>query len=60
MTRRHALTNAQLQQLVALYKPGVRGAGYESVARQLGVGVSTIRDAVTGRTAYAAARGGQP
>lgn len=57
MTRRRSLTDAQLQLVRALYKPGVRGAGYESVARQLGVAVSTIRDAVTGRTAYATARG---
>lgn len=55
MTRRHALTSEQLRELRAQYKPGVRGAGYESLARRLGVGVSTVRDALTGRTAYAAA-----
>lgn len=55
MTRRHALTNEQVRDLRAQYRPGVRGAGYESLARRLGVGVSTIRDALTGRTAYAAA-----
>lgn len=59
MTRRRVLSDAQLVQLAALYKPGVRGAGYASVAHQLGVGPSTIRDAVTGRTAYTA-RGVQP
>jgi len=53
MTRRHALTDEQVRAARAAYKPGVRGAGYESVARRLGVPVSTIRDALTGRTAYA-------
>ncbi|MYM34915.1 hypothetical protein GTP44_03925 [Duganella sp. FT50W] len=55
MTRRHALTDDQVRAARAAYKPGVRGAGYESVARQLGVAVSTVRDALTGRTAYPAA-----
>jgi DNA-binding transcriptional regulator YdaS (Cro superfamily) len=32
----------------------VRGAGYESLARLLGVSTSTIRDALTGRTRYVA------
>ncbi len=54
MTRRRVLTDIQVQQVRAQHKPGVRGAGYEALARQFGVGVSTIRDAVTGRTQYAA------
>lgn len=54
MTRRHALTDDQVRAARAAYKAGVRGAGYESIARKLGVPVSTIRDALTGRTAYVA------
>lgn len=54
MTRQRVLTDEQVRQLRAQHKPGVRGAGYESLARELGVGASTIRDALTGRTAYAA------
>jgi hypothetical protein len=40
----------------AAYKPGVRGAGYESLARRYSVGISTIRDIVTCRAVYALSR----
>lgn len=53
MTRRHALTDAQVREVLAAYRPGVRGAGYESLARRFGVGASTIRDILTCRSAYA-------
>lgn len=55
MTRRRVLTDAQVREIRAAHQPGVRGAGYESLARRLGVGTSTVRDALTGRTAYTAA-----
>ena len=54
MTRRRVLTDEQVRDVRTQHKPGVRGAGYESLARQMGVGVSTIRDALTGRTRYVA------
>lgn len=57
MTRRRVLTDDQVRQVRAEHKPGVRGAGYESLARRFGVGVSTIRDALTGRTLYAVTAG---
>lgn len=57
MSRRRILTDDQVRQLRAEHKPGVRGAGYESLARRLGVGVSTVRDALTGRTRYVAGVG---
>ena len=50
MTRKRILTPAQVHALRAAHKPGVRGAGYESLARQFGVAVSTVRDVVTYRT----------
>lgn len=50
MTRRRVLTTEQVHALRAAHKPGVRGAGYESLARQFGVAVSTVRDVVTYRT----------
>lgn len=50
MTRRRVLTDAQVRELRALHKPGVRGAGYASLARRFGVGASTVRDAITYRT----------
>lgn len=53
MTRRRVLTDQQVRDIRALHQPGVRGAGYESLARQYGVGVSTVRDILTYRTAYA-------
>jgi hypothetical protein len=60
MTRRRVLTDAQVRLVRARYRPGVRGAGYESLARLLGVGTSTIRDALTGRTRYVAAVSAAP
>lgn len=50
MTRKRILTTEQVHALRAAHKPGVRGAGYESLARQFGVAVSTVRDVVTYRT----------
>lgn len=50
MTRKRILTPEQVHALRAAHKPGVRGAGYESLARQFGVAVSTVRDVVTYRT----------
>lgn len=52
MTRRHALTDAQVSAVRAKHRPGVRGFGYASLALQYGVGESTIRDVVKHRTAY--------
>lgn len=53
MTRRRVLTDQQVRDIRAQHQPGVRGAGYESLARQYGVGVSTVRDILTYRTVYA-------
>lgn len=50
MTRKRILTTEQVHALRSAHKPGVRGAGYESLARQFGVAVSTVRDVVTYRT----------
>lgn len=52
MTRRRALTDDQVREIRLAYRPGVRGHGYESLARKYGVGVSTIRDLLTCRTTY--------
>lgn len=57
MTRRRVLTDDQVCAIRAAYKPGVRGAGYRELARRFGVAESTIRDALTGRSAYTAAVG---
>jgi len=54
MTRRRAMTDDQVRAIREAHKPGVRGAGYESLARQFGVAVSTVRDSLTGRTQYVA------
>lgn len=50
MTRKRILTTKQVHALRAAHKLGVRGAGYESLARQFGLAVSTVRDVVTYRT----------
>lgn len=52
MTRRRSLNNDQLRDVFALRKHGISYAG---IAKIVGVGASTIRDAVQLRTAYAAA-----
>ena len=57
MTRRRALTDDQVRAIREAHKPGVRGGGYESLARQFGVAVSTVRDALTGSSAYTGAVG---
>lgn len=57
MTRRRVLTDEQVRAIRAEHRPGVRGAGYESLARRFGVGVSTIRDILTFRSDYALACG---
>lgn len=53
MTRRRALTPDQVREACAIYAHGK--LGYGAIARRLNVGISTIRDAVQLRTAYAAA-----
>jgi hypothetical protein len=45
---RATLTDAQVREIRALYLPHVRG--YLTLARQFGVGASTVRDIVTYRT----------
>lgn len=50
MTRRRVLTTEQVRAIRAAHKPGIRGSGYESLARKFGVAVSTVRDVVTYRT----------
>ncbi|RFP19171.1 hypothetical protein [Duganella sp. BJB475] len=61
MTRRRSLTDDQVREIRAAHQPGVRGAGYESLARVYGVGASTIRDILTYRSLYAmAAESGAP
>lgn len=57
MTRRRVLSDDQVRAIRAAYKSGVRGAGYRELARRFGVAESTIRDALTGRSAYTAAVG---
>lgn len=57
MTRRHALTPEQVAEVKRLYEPGK--FGYGSIRKHFAalgviVGESTIRDALTGRTGYAA------
>ncbi|OEZ91484.1 hypothetical protein [Duganella phyllosphaerae] len=52
MTRRRALTDDQVRAIREAHKPGVRGAGYRELARRFGVAESTVRDALTGRSAY--------
>lgn len=54
MTRRRVLTDEQVRAIRAAYKPGVRGAGYRELGRRFGIAESTIRDALTGRSAYTA------
>lgn len=52
MTRKRVLTDAQVQEIRLLYKPGIKGYGYRELARKYGVGESTIRDLLTSRTMY--------
>lgn len=54
MTRKRKLTDAQIRELRAAHKPGVRGFGYGAQAKRLGVGESTVRDALKGWTAHSA------
>lgn len=46
MTRRKVLTKEQVRTIRAQYKPNTRGCGYGAIAKQFGVGESTIRDCV--------------
>lgn len=46
MTRRRALTDAQVREIRTLYREGVRGCGYGALAKKYGVGESTIRDVI--------------
>lgn len=50
MTRRRVLTDAQVRELRALHKPGVRGFGYGALAKRYNVGESTIRDVIKYRS----------
>jgi hypothetical protein len=50
MSRRKVLSDEQVKQIRALHVPYVRG--YETLAKQFGVGVSTIRDICTWRTRW--------
>lgn len=50
MTRRRVLTDEQVREIRALYKPRVRGLGYGALAKRYGVGESTIRDVITYRS----------
>lgn len=52
MTRHRVLSDAQVREIRAAHQPGVRGAGYESLARRFGVGASTVRDIINFRAAY--------
>jgi len=54
MTRRRVLSDAQVRAIRAAHRAGVRGAGYQSLARRFGLAESTVRDALTGRSAYVA------
>jgi hypothetical protein len=44
------LTDALVQEILALHQPGVRGRGCKAIAKQFGVGKTTINHIVTGRT----------
>jgi len=44
MTRRRLLTSAQVIEIRAKHQPSIRGKGYESLAKEYGVGASTVRD----------------
>jgi transposase len=46
MPRRRALTDDQVREIRALYRPYARGFGYGALAKRYGVGESTIRDVV--------------
>lgn len=49
MTRRRVLTAPQIAEIRSKYLAHVPGRGYLAIARQYGVGASTIRDLITGR-----------
>lgn len=48
------LTDDQVREVRALYKPFVRGSGYGAIAKKYGVALSTIRDVIQYRTAFSA------
>jgi transposase len=52
MTRARKLTDAQVSEIRDAYQYRRPGFGYSALAKKYGVGASTIRDALTGRTAY--------
>lgn len=54
MTRRRILTDAQVREIHAAYRPGRQG-GYRKLAEQYGVAESTVRYIVTCRAVYALA-----
>jgi hypothetical protein len=46
MSRRKVLTDAQVREIRAQHKPGVRGKGYGALAKLHNCGESTVRDVV--------------
>lgn len=52
MIRPRRLTDDQVREVRALYKPFVRGCGYGAIAEKYGVAVSTIRDLIQYRYSY--------
>jgi transposase len=46
MTRKRVLTNEQVKEIRAKYMAYIRGRGYGELAKEYGVGESTIRDCV--------------
>ena len=50
MTRRRSLTDSQVREIRSAHLAYIRGRGYESLAKQYGVGSSTIRDVITYRS----------
>lgn len=52
MTRRAIFSAEQVRQIRSEYKQGVRGFGYESLAKKHGCAPSTIRDLIQRRTRW--------
>lgn len=50
MTRRAIFSAEQVRQIRKEHRPGVRGFGYESLAKKHGCAPATIRDLITMRT----------
>lgn len=52
MTRRRVLTDSQVRDVLHIYSTST--LGYESIARQFGIGASTVRDIIKRYTQYSA------